>query len=115
MADIVDEFRAKLSEELRAALAKRDKEEVSTIRSLMAALDNAGALSKEEIARLPDFAGAEVPRRKMSQSDIERILQSEIELRKNAFDDYSRIGNAEQAELVERSIATIRRLAAMLG
>lgn len=114
MTNIVDNFRTKLSEELRAAMTQRNSEDVSTIRSLMAALDNAGALSKEEIAQLNDPAKSEVPRKKLTKEDIKAILNREIDIRNAAFCDFERLGNEIQSQIVKRSIATILRLSEML-
>lgn len=49
MSDPAEHFRALLSEQLRAALAARNGEAVRTLRCVMAAIDNAGAVPLEAI------------------------------------------------------------------
>ncbi|WP_413558992.1 hypothetical protein [Bdellovibrio sp. HCB209] len=114
MEDVVDKFRDFLSVELKSAIAKRDKEDVSTIREIMSALDNSSAWTQEEIASLKDSTKTEVPRRKLNKQDIQTIIRSEIAIRENALRDYERLGNNTQADLIKKSISTINRLSAML-
>lgn len=52
MRDTAEWFRARLSEKVRAALAERDQAALRTLRYMMAAIDHAGAISREEVARL---------------------------------------------------------------
>lgn len=115
MANIADNFRTKLSEKLKTALANRNKEEVSTIRSIMSSLDNASAMSKEDIAKMADTSVTEVPRKILSKEDIEDVLRSEISIRTNALNDYERLGNISQAELIRQSISTIQMLSSLLS
>lgn len=44
MTDSAALFRARLADELRDALSARDRDRVATVRSVMAAIDNAGAV-----------------------------------------------------------------------
>lgn len=79
MTKTVDEFRTKLSQEPRLAVVDRDKEKARTIRSLMTALDNTGAVSKDEISRNLDPSKTEISRR-MRSKEIHAMLESEIQL-----------------------------------
>lgn len=79
----------RLSDDLRAALKERGVDSISAIRSLIAAIDNAGAVMVTEPQVMPmsgGIAGAangvgssEVPRRHLSDNDIKQIIQKEID------------------------------------
>ena len=110
MSELIDQFRAKLSEELISSISKKDQESVSTLRGIMSALDNASALTPDEISKLPDAGKSEVPRKILSQFDIEQVLLKEIVVRENAKADFERLGNSAQAALIGKSIELISGL-----
>ena len=111
--DPAERFRATLSEQLRAAFAARDSEAIRTLRCVMAAIDNAGAVSLEE-ARRAAPSSTETPRRRLSEQEITEILQAEIAARSRAADDYARLGNSAQAAKLHDEIATIQHLTTLL-
>jgi len=105
----VEQFRAILSHQLRAALAERDMETVRTLRCVMAAIDNAGAVSLEEVRRVAPST-TETPRKSLSEQEIAAILQDEIAARRRVVEEYARLGNAAQAAKLHAEIATIQHL-----
>ena len=114
MSDPAERFRARLSEQLRAAFAARDSAAIRTLRCVMAAIDNAGAVSLEEV-RGAAPSTTETPRRRLSEREIAEILQAEIAARSRAADDYARLGNSAQAARLHDEIALIRHLTTLLS
>ncbi len=114
MSDPAERFRARLSEQLRAAFAARDSAAIRTLRCVMAAVDNTGAVSLEEV-RGAAPSTTETPRRRLSEREIAEILQAEIAARSRAADDYARLGNGAQAANLHDDIATIQHLTALLA
>lgn len=114
MRDVVERFRAILSQQLRAALAERDRETVRTLRCVMAALDNAGAVSLEEVRRVAP-ATTETPRKRLSEQEIADILQAEIAARRRVAEEYAQFGNAAQAAGLQAEVSTIQHLATLLN
>jgi hypothetical protein len=109
MSDPAERFRTRLSEQLRAAFADRDSAAIRTLRCVMAALDNAGAVSLEEASRAAPST-TETPRRRLSEREIAEILQAEIAARSKAAAEYTRLGNGAQAAKLHDEIATIQHL-----
>lgn len=114
MSDVVEFFRARLSEKLRAALAERNREAIRTLRCVMAALDNASAISHEEVARHTAASITEAPRRHLGTYEITEILRVEIDMRSKAIAEYERVGNAAQAGQLRDDIAIIEHMATLL-
>ena len=112
--DPAERFRARLSEQLRAAFAARDSATIRTLRCVMAAIDNAGAVSLEEVRRAAT-ATTETPRRRLSEQEIAEILQVEIAAKSRAADQYTRLGNGAQAAKLHNDIATIQHLTTLLA
>lgn len=85
-----------VAQRLRAAMGRamreRDRRRTATLRSALAAIDNAGAVPLDEADRAGAIesaalgvGAAEVPRRQLSESDIARVVEQEIgELRSAA-------------------------------
>ena len=83
------DIKEKLSKDLREAMKERNEIEIKTIRSLISAIDNAGAVIVEDskimnmsggIAYATDGVGSsEVPRKELSKKDIEQIIRREID------------------------------------
>ncbi len=111
--DAAEGFRITLSDTLRAAMVARDRDAVRALRSVMAAIDNAGAVT---LPTVPDTAASptEVPRRPLSTDEIAAILQAEIATRSRNAGEYERHGNATQAAELRHEIAAIQPLTALL-
>lgn len=114
MCDAAEQFRARLSVELRKALADRDREAIVTLRCIMAAIDNASAVSPEEGARFAASLIAEAPRRRLSDREIAAILQAEVDARSKAAEEYERVGNVARAAQLRAGIATVEHVMTLL-
>ena len=112
--DAAEGFRITLSDTLRAAMVARDRDAVRALRSVMAAIDNAGAVTPPAGTRDAAAPPTEVPRRPLSANEIAAILQAEIATRSRNAGEYERRGNAAQAAELRSEIATLQPLTALL-
>ena len=109
-------FKARLRADLKAAMQARATDEVRLLRTLIAALDNAEAVSGAPDKYVPRAFGdpsGEVPRLVLDDEAVSRLLASEIESRLAAADDYERHGEAEQARRLRDEAGLIDRYAAV--
>jgi uncharacterized protein YqeY len=109
MEDASVSFRKKSLELLRAAMAARETEAVGAIRAIMSAVDNAGAIHGDQIAKM-DPSVKEVPRKPLTNHMIAEIIQAEIIMRKHAQAEYEHLGNPTEAEKFRISQATLEDL-----
>ena len=99
-------LRERLRAALPAALKARDRVAVAALRSTLAAIDNAEAVDRAPdvdrnlgIERLPVGVGAaEVPRRVLTEAQVEGIVRAELAEREAAARDYERAGRPERAD-----------------
>lgn len=84
-------LRVRLRADLDAARRANDSERVALIRTLIAAIDNAEAVDQQ--ADSP----AEVPRRRLSGNEIERIVLREGAELRTAAEDYELHGHTDEA------------------
>ena len=106
-ADLKERLRA----DLKAAMRERKAADVGLLRSLIAAIDNAEAVSTEpfeERLRLREPVG-EVTRRELDAAALEAILASEAQSRTAAADDYERNGRPEDAARLRSEANRIAR------
>jgi hypothetical protein len=92
--DAAEIMRLRLQADLRGAIVSRAKLEVAVLRSLIAAIDNAGAVPippKSEPVR------HEVERRRLDRNQVQALLQTERDLRQAAADEFSRLGLVGEA------------------
>jgi uncharacterized protein len=103
-------LRARLAAQLRAAMKAHDQIRVATLRSVLSALDNAGAVA-ETTAHVPVIGlSGDVPRRELTVQDIDRVLAAETTEREIAAADYERRGLNEGAARLRAEIAIIARI-----
>jgi uncharacterized protein len=108
-------LRQRLREALPAAMKARDRVAVTVLRSALAALDNAEAVvaaapdgSSLAIERTPVGVGAaEVPRRVLTEAQVEQLVRVEVAEREAAALDYERAGRPERAEQLRGEAAVL--------
>lgn len=113
-------LRQQLREALPAAMKARDRVTVGVLRSALAAIDNAEAVTVAPVAPQslaiegsPIGAGAtEVARQQLTPAAIARIVRDEADSRTAAADDYERAGRADRAAQLREEA---RILAGYLG
>jgi hypothetical protein len=101
-ADAVLPLRARLSADLLAAMKARDKAAIDTLRCLLAVLDNAGAQDPKAFG-----SATEVPRKSLTTSELQTLLQAEIASRRAAIVDYERGGRGEDAERLRTELSLL--------
>jgi uncharacterized protein len=118
-----DGVRARLRAALKRAMKERDRAAATTLRSALAALDNAeavdpalaglAAVEHERIAGTVGGLGAgEVPRATLDEEGARAVVRAEVDERRAAADDYDRVGEAERAQALR---AEAELLATLLG
>ncbi len=131
MRSIEEELRARLADDLRAAMKGREAAHVNVLRSLIAALDNATAVPidgpRAVVLNLPPEAlnapteglgkestgrSREVPRRVLSPDDVLHVLAVEMAERRNAALALEKHGCYEEAAVVRAELEAIEGYAA---
>jgi uncharacterized protein len=102
--DAVEPLRARLSADLLTAMKARDKPTIDTLRCLLAALDNAGAQDPKLFG-----SSAEVPRKPLTQSQVNALMQAEITSRRAAVIDYERGGRQQDAARLRAELLLLSR------
>lgn len=107
-------LKTRLRADLKAAMQARATDEVRLLRALIAALDNAEAVSGEVVpdkyvSRAFGDPSGEVPRLLLDNEAVARLLADEIEARLVAAADYDRHGQAEQARQLRDEAGLIDR------
>lgn len=104
-------LKERLRADLKAAMHQRNAPEVSLIRTLIAAVDNAEAVPTEgfeERLRSRETIG-EIARRELDATALDGVLASEAQSRLAAAVDYERNGHVEQAARLRREADLIAR------
>jgi uncharacterized protein YqeY len=108
-ADPVASLRARLATDLRAAMKARAAPSVTTLRCLVAALDNAGAVEQTH-APVPVFGrSGDVPRKSLTQDELVTLLRHEIAARRAAAVEYQRLGRPDDAARLQAELILIAR------
>jgi hypothetical protein len=106
--DAVDPLRARLSADLLTAMKARDKPAISTLRCLLALLDNAGAQDPKLFG-----ASTEVPRKSLTHNELQALMQAEITSRRAAVIEYERGGRHQDAARLRAELLLISRYVAV--
>lgn len=102
----------RLRADLKVALANRDRLEMSQIRTLIGAIENAEAVDVEHSTEFKLGLGHDVPRRTLDSEDIARIITRERDELLDAISRYRDLGlDDELAELQTRLQIVERYLA----
>lgn len=107
-------LKERLRGDLKAAMQARASDEVRVLRVLIAALDNAEAVSVEGMQQstLPRAFGdptGEVSRRELDGAAVDALLASEADARLADAADYERDGRPEDAARLRDEAALIAR------
>jgi uncharacterized protein YqeY len=90
--------RERLQADLKTAMTQRDQLAVITIRALIGAIDNAGAVPVEDGPyEVKIGLGHDVGRRRLSEGETERIVASEHADLDRAAEQYEELGQTERA------------------
>jgi len=107
--DAATVLRRRVAGDLKLALKARDAAEISALRSLLAAIDNAGAVPTTT-RNVPVYGrSGDVPRRALSAGEVEGLVAGEIAEREAAIADYERVGQHKAAERLRAEASVLAR------
>jgi uncharacterized protein len=113
------DVRARLRLALRDALKAQDAAAVSALRSVLSAIGNAEAVTREDTAAagassahiagtVAGLGAGEADRRVLSPADVARILRAEVGERLAAADAYERAGQQARAGQLRDEVEALR-------
>lgn len=103
--------RNRMKTDLRQAMKERDMATVATLRTMLAALDNAEAVPVEVNASFQWMPGqhSDVPRKALSEEEFLQILRKEAVGRRTAIATYEGLGRIEEAERLRAELSVFER------
>jgi uncharacterized protein len=104
--DAAEAMRQKLQADLRTAIKGRQTLDVSVLRGLIAAIDNAGAVP---LADRSEPLQREVERRHLEPGEVQALLRREYEAHQAAASEYARLGRSAESEQANFAMAIVRR------
>jgi uncharacterized protein YqeY len=102
-------LRERIKADLPAAMRERQTVVVATLRSLMAAIDNAGAVEQGPPSGPIVGRPADAPRKTLSDPDARKIVQAERDERTEALVTYERLGKTKDADRLREELSVIAR------
>jgi uncharacterized protein YqeY len=108
-ADPVESLRARLSADLLTAMKARDKPTIDTLRCLLAVLDNAGAQDPATAPSVVVGLSADVPRKSLTQSELDALMKAEVTSRSTAAIEYERGGRHQDAARLRAELVLLSR------
>lgn len=99
----------RLKADLRVAMKARQHTTVTTLRSLLAAIDNAGAVELDAVAKPVVGRSGDVPRRMLTAGQVQAILQSEIAECQAALAEYQGLGKHEEVDRLDAALQVLAR------
>lgn len=115
----VDEWRDEIRRRLVVAMRARRRPDVSALRSVLAAIDNAEAVPAEgggstvvpgPIAGTVVGFAAQAPRRRLRTDEVRALVHAELDERRQAAAAYRDRGLDEEAQAVEAEARVIEQL-----
>ena len=100
---------SRLRGDLERALRTRDRLEISTLRTIIAAVENAAAVDVETSAEPKLGLGHDQPRRELSDEDVAGVLLSEHNELVDAATRYRDLGLVEETADLERRARIVER------
>lgn len=104
--DAAEAMRQKLQTDLRAAIKERQTLDVAVLRGLIAAIDNAGAVSLAAKSEPPQH---EVERRHLDSGEVQALLRREYEAHQAAASEFARLGRSVESERANFASAIVSR------
>ena len=111
--DLLDRLRAGLREALKA----RDRSAATVLRSILADIDNAGAVAAPDgragvssprvAGAVAGLGGAEAARRHLDGSAVAAVVRADIEARRESADAYDAAGQSERAAVLRTEADTL--------
>lgn len=99
----------RLKADLLSAMKARQSIAVATLRSMVGAIDNAGAVEHDTTIVPLVGRSADVPRRELTEAQVRAILQGEADERRSAQVKYERLGKNMEAERLRAELEVFAR------
>lgn len=109
MSDMAGSLRRQLNADLLLAMKAKDIIAISALRSVLSALDNASAVPASTVAAPAFGHNGDVPRRDLSDTDCQSIINAEVSTRALAAEQYARLGRDDAAARLRAEKAVIER------
>ena len=94
----------RLKADLRGAMKARQSSTVTTIRSMLAAIDNAGAVEQDAAIKPAVGRSGDVPRKELTEEQVRALLQNEADNRRAAITTYARLGRQADADCLRAEL-----------
>lgn len=91
-------LRERLKADLLRAMKARQRTTVATLRSMLAAIDNAGAVEPNTSTSPVVGRSADVSRKVLMEEQMRKVLQTEVEERRSAVAEYERLERHVEAD-----------------
>jgi uncharacterized protein YqeY len=99
----------RLKADLREAMRSGDSDAVAVLRTMVSALDNAGAVESDAPSWPPSDGPVEVPRRELTDSDVQELLAREITDLRSSAEGYRQVGAQDEAGRLDAQAALLER------
>lgn len=114
MSDVTAFTKTRIRSDLTAAMKARRNAETSLLRGILAALDNAEAVSvgtahDRYAVRMFGDPSVEAPRRVLSEADVHHLLLRESAEREEAAQEFEKLGKPDEAERLRNEVSVIAR------
>jgi uncharacterized protein YqeY len=117
--DPTEAMRTRIQADLRLAMKARDSLETAVLRCLLAALDNAGAITpppgrarfagSEHVATGAAWGSAEATRRSLTAAEVDGLMAREVAARRDAAVEFERCGRPADADAARSEMAIAAR------
>lgn len=98
-----------MQSDLKTAMSARDRRTVAVLRTTLAALSNAEAVSAEGSRPATGTFANEVARNELDDSDVRRIVERERAELAASADEYDTVGQDEDATVLREQVTILDR------
>ena len=98
-----------MQSDLKAAMSARDRTTVAVLRTTLAALSNAEAVSAEGSRAATGAFATDVDRLELGEDDVRRLLERERDELAASADEYDSVGQGEEARGLRGQLAVLDR------
>ena len=98
-----------MQSDLKAAMSSRDRPTVAVLRTTLAALSNAEAVSEEGSRPAAGTFANEVDRRVLGDDDVRRVIEGERAELVSSAEEYDAVGQRDEASSLRAQVAVLDR------
>jgi uncharacterized protein len=99
----------RMKADLLIAMKARQSSAVAALRSMLSAIDNAGAVDVDPSIVPLVGRSADVPRRVLSEAEVWALLRAEAGARRSAIASYEELGKIEEAARLRAELEVVTR------